>query len=236
MDASVDAQLRADSVSFGPADAELLRTIGERGSVSSAAAALGRSRAHALDRVETLESAFGPLVERHRGGAGGGGSELTGHAQSILTRFERLRVTLAGTASATEWVLSGTVTDRTGELGVVETEAGPIRALLTRHNGDTLPDVGATVQVSVRSDSVTLHSPSDAPAAGETSARNQFEGTVEGVEPGDAIAQVRVDVGAASPAVALLTRESRDRLALEGGTTVVVSFKATATRAIPVER
>ncbi|PSP93975.1 molybdenum-binding protein [Halobacteriales archaeon QS_4_62_28] len=234
MDASVDAQLRAESVSFTARDGELLRAIGEHGSVSGAAATLGRSRARALARVDTLESAFGPLVERHRGGASGGGSELTPAARSLLTRFERLRTALAGTANVEEWVLPGTVTERTGELGVVETEAGPIRALLARRDSDALSEVGATVQVSVRSDSVTLHSPTDAPATDGTSARNQFEGTVSGIESGAAITQVRVDVGSETTAVALLTRESLDTLALDEGAAVIVSFKATATRAIPV--
>mgnify|MGYP000383302938 CR=1 FL=1 len=231
MDSGVDAQLRADGVSFTAADAALLSAIAEHGSVSGAAAALGRSRARALDRVDTLESAFGPLVERQRGGASGGGSELTETARELLARFERLRAALDGAAGVAESVLAGTVVERDGELGVVETEAGQVRALLV---ADDPVAVGQRVQVSIRSDAVTLHDPSAPPAADATSARNHFEGVVAAVDRGDAIATVTVSVPPECPITAVLTHESLDRLGLGEGVPVVLTFKATATRATPV--
>jgi molybdate transport system regulatory protein len=90
------------------------------------------------------------------------------------------------------------------------------------------------VQVGIRSDAVTLHAPSDAPQADGTSARNRFEGRVAGIDRGTAIASVAVDVGGPDPLVALLTRDSLQRLGLETGSPVVATFKATATRAIDV--
>lgn len=234
MDAGVDAQLRADGLAFTAGDAELLRTVGERGSVSGASDALGRSRARALDRIERLEKAFGPLVERRRGGSSGGGSELTDAAETLLARFDRLRATLAGTANVEECVIAGRVTERDGELGVVATAAGDLRARLVDPDDDAL-GVGASVEVIVRSDAVTLHACDDAPDAGATSARNRFEGTVRSVERGTAIGRASVDVGTADPLMALLTHESLDRLALRPGAAVVASFKATATRALPAD-
>jgi len=231
MDPSVDAQLRADDVAFTAADAALLDAIDSHGSVSGAASALGRSRARALDRVETLESAFGPLVERQRGGASGGGSELTDTAHSLLTRFERLRAALAGTASVAESVLTGTVVEREGELGVVDTGGGRIRALLMA--ADTT-GVGDPVQVSVRSDAVTLHDRSAAPTADATSARNRFEGTVAEIDRGDSVTSVTVSIGDDLTITALVTHESLARLDLDTGVPVVLSFKATATRAVPL--
>jgi len=231
MDPSVDAQLRANDVAFTAADAALLDAIDSHGSVSGAASALGRSRARALDRVETLESAFGPLVERQRGGASGGGSELTDTAHSLLTRFERLRAALAGTASVAESVLTGTVVEREGELGVVDTGGGRIRALLVA--ADTIT-VGDSVQVSVRSDAVTLHDRSAAPTADATSARNRFEGTVAEIDRGDSVASVTVSIGDDLTITALVTHESLARLDLDTGVPVVLSFKATATRAVPL--
>lgn len=235
MDASVDAQLRADGVAFTAADAELLRAVDEHRSVSGATEALGRSRARALERIGTLETAFGPLVDRRRGGASGGGSELTATAGELLARFDRLRATLAGTANVEERVLRGTVTERDGELGVVDTGAGPVRAQLVGQSARDPPDVDSRVQVGVRSDAVTLHAPADSPPADSTSARNRIEGGVADIDRGTAVARVAVDVGGAEPLVALVTHESLDRLALEAGSRVVVTFKATATRAIGID-
>jgi molybdate transport system regulatory protein len=235
MDASVDAQLRADGIAFDAADATLLRAVGEAGSVSGAAGELGRSRARALDRIETLEGAFGPLVERRRGGAEGGGSELTPTARALLARFARLRATLAGTANVEERVLPGTVREREGELGVVGTGTGTLRARLVAGPDRDPPGTGDDVQVGVRSDAVTLHAPADSPPADGTSARNRFDGTVVDVDRGTAVGSVSVEVGGPEPLVAVLTRESLDRLGIEDGSPVVVTFKATATRAIPVE-
>lgn len=235
MDATVDAQLRTAGEAFTAADAELLRAIGETGSVSEAADRLGRSRSRALDRIETLEDAFGALVERQRGGASGGGSELTDGARTMLARFDRLRAALAGTATVTECVFPGTVTDRDGELGTVETDAGPVRALLAGDRSGPSLAVGDGVQVSIRSDAVTLHGPAEAPPADGTSARNRFEGVVRDVDPGTAVASISVDVDGPDPLVVLVTRDSLERLDIEPGSTVVATFKATATRAIGVE-
>lgn len=235
MDASVDAQLQAGGVTFGAADADLLRAIDETGSVSGASETLGRSRARALDRIQDLEDAFGSLVDRQRGGETGGGSDLTPTARTLLARFDRLQAALAGTSRTEETVVYGTVTEREGELGVVDTDAGPLRVRLVDEGAHGPVAVGGRVQVGIHSDAVTLHDPADTPAAGATSARNRFEGTVETVERGTAIGRVTVDVGTADPLVALLTHESLDRLGLEVGAPVVVSFKATATRALATE-
>lgn len=235
MDATVDAQLRADGISFTAADADLLRAVAETGSVSGASDRLGRSRARALDRIETLEASFGDLVERQRGGATGGGSELTPTARTLLARFDRLQATLAGTANVQECVIRGTITELDGNLCVVATDAGDVRARLADRPARDRPETGEQVQVGVRSDAVTLHAPTDAPAGDATSARNRFEGTVVDVEAGASIGHVTVDVGTAEPVVALLTHGSLDHLALDPGDKVTVSFKATATRAIATE-
>lgn len=235
MDATVDAQLRADGVEFTAADAELLRAVDDRGSVNGAAEELGRSRARALDRIGTLEDAFDSLVERQRGGADGGGSELTEAAQSLLARFDRLRATLVGTAAVAERVLLGRVVEREGELGVVDTDAGAVRARLVAQPAREPAGVGASVQVGVRSDAVTLYAPADSPPADGISAQNRFEATVVGIDRGTSIASVGVDVGGPDPLVALLTHDSLDRLGLADGSPVVVTFKATATRAISLE-
>ncbi|MBP2250309.1 TOBE domain-containing protein [Halarchaeum nitratireducens] len=226
-DAGFDASLRADDVAFGARDAALLRAIDATGSLNAASDRLGRSYSRAHERLDDLENAFGPLVERTRGGPGGGGTTLTDDGRALVARFERLRAGYAAIAETTVAVLDGTVTDRTGELGVVDTEAGAIRALVP-------PDTDR-VEVSVRGDAVTLHDPDASPAADATSARNRFEGVVTAVERGDAVVRVAVDIGAGTPIDALLTATSVERLDVEEGASIVASFKATATRATPRE-
>ncbi len=242
MDAGFDASLRADDVAFGERDAELLRAVDEAGSLNAAASTLGRSYSRAHDRLTDLEDAFGSLVERQRGGSGGGGSTLTEQARELLAAFDRLRAGYSAIAETTETVFEGTVVDRDGELGTVETAAGTVRALV--------PADVDSVEVVLRADAVTLHDPADAPAGGATSARNRFSGEVVDVDCGESVGRVSVDVAersaagnqnppgsgdvaAAAPLVALVTEESLERLGLEPGREVVASFKATATRATP---
>ncbi|AOW81091.1 molybdenum-binding protein [Halodesulfurarchaeum formicicum] len=222
MDPSFEAQLREGEVTFTARDAALLKAIREAGSLNRAASTLGRSYSRAQKRLGELESAFGTLVERTRGGAGGGGSQVTEAGETLLARFERLQTAFTAVAEVAETVIEGRVESRSGEIAVVQTEAGPLSALV--------PPGVEEVAVGIRADAVTLHAPSDAPAAGGTSARNRFEGTVESITTGERVHQVNVDVGAATPLAALVTEKSRQRLGLEPGREVIATVKATAVR------
>lgn len=222
---AVETGLSVGEEVVGDRDVELLRAIAEHGSIHAATGELERSYAHAQRRIVELEESLGPLVERQRGGSGGGGSSLTDGARGLLERFERLETAAEGLAAVEETVLSGRVIEREGELGVVECDPGAVRALV--------PPSGEAVAVAIRSDSITLTPPEETPAPGETSARNRFSGTVERVESGESVAHVRVDVGSGATLTALVTRASVERLDLEPGREVVASFKATATRATP---
>lgn len=223
MDAGFEARLRADDVEFTQRDARLLKTVDDVGSIHQAADELGRSYSRSHQRVTALEEAFGALVERQRGGSNGGGSTLTDHAYELLADFERLRTGFSSVAETAETVLEGTVKERTGELGVVETAGGRVRAIV--------PPGGENVQISIRADAVTLHAPADVPAESATSARNRFVGSVSHIEQGEVISQVTLDIDAEAPLFALVTEESKQKLSLEPGTRVIASFKATATRA-----
>ena len=224
MDAGFDARLHSGDLTFDARDATLLRAVDDAGSINAAAEELGRSYARANERLTALEEAFGSLVERTRGGPDGGGSELTDDARDLLERFDRLRAGFASVAGVEESVLPGEVAERDGELAVVRTAAGAVRALVPR---------GAeTVALTLRADAVTLHAPADAPAPDATSARNRLRGTVTALDSGEAVVRARLDVGADAPLVALVTADSADRLGLAPGESVVASFKATATRGV----
>ena len=228
MDAGFEARLRADGEAFEARDAALLRAVDEHRSLNAAADALGRSFSRAHARITALEAEFGPLVERQRGGVGGGGSELTDAARDLLARFERLRTAYADTATVAETVLDGRIAERDGELATVETNAGTVRALA--------PEAGERVAVTLRADAITLHAPDDVPAAGEMSARNRFRGEAVDLVRGETIGRVGVDVGAETPLTVLVTHDALEALDLAVGDPVVASFKATATRASATER
>lgn len=230
MDVGFEARLQSEDVTFEPSDAALLRAVEEYRSLNAAADHLGRSFSRAHGRIKTLEEAFGELVERKRGGKGGGGSVLTGNARELLARFDRLQTAFAGTAGVEETVLSGTVTERTGELATVETDAGTVRAVFPSAPEATVP---VAVDLSLRADSVTLYTPGGDPSTAEMSARNRFRGTVVEIDRSKSIAGIAVDIGAGKPLLALVTTETLDAFDTEPGDELVASFKATATRVTP---
>ena len=218
------ARLVEGDVEFDGRDAALLETIAREGSVARAAAELGRSRARALSRIETLEAAFGELVERRRGGSGGGGSRLTEAGTRLLNRYERLAAAVAATARVPETVLDGTVREVDGELAAAQTPVGTVWGLCDEVTA------GSAVQVRIGADAVTVRpAGDDEPAA--TSARNRRRGRVADLERGETVHAVRIRVDDASVR-ALLTDGSTERLGLREGTDVWISWKATATRLI----
>ncbi len=234
MEKEFDPYLRIDDVTVDRSDVAMLRAIDDCGSLSGAADALERSYPRVQQRVVELEEAIGPLVERTRGGADGGGSSLTATARDLLARFDRLVAAYEGVARVDETVLSGPVVDRDGELATVETAVGEVLAVV--------PADAGTAAVTIRSDAVSLHAPSDAPPAEGTSVRNRFSGTVAWLEAGDAVARVGIELedeshtdgDAPVELVALVTRRSVDALGLEPGRAIVASVKATAVRGVAV--
>jgi molybdate transport system regulatory protein len=231
MDVDCRASLRAGEVTVDETDAALLRAVDSEGSLNAAADRLGRSYSRVHKRLTELEAELGSLVERERGGAGGGGSVLTETAHDLLARFGRVRAVLDGAASAEEIVLSGEVTKKEGELVTVETESGLVRALAAE---DGIMR-GQRVEVTLTADAVTVHDPAGTPAAGATSAQNRLQGTIEGIDERDAVATLTVRVGPEQSLSVLVTTESTERLGLDEGSDVVATFKATAARATPLQ-
>lgn len=84
---------------IGPGKADLLERIGRTGSIAAAGRELGMSYKRAWELVGTLNTMFAqPLVERSRGGTGGGGAVLTqeGHEVVALFRAFEREAALAG--------------------------------------------------------------------------------------------------------------------------------------------
>jgi len=76
---------------FGPGKADLLEAIERTGSIAAAGRAMSMSYRRAWALVETMNGLFrAPLVMSDRGGAGGGGAQLTPLGAEVLARYRRL--------------------------------------------------------------------------------------------------------------------------------------------------
>jgi molybdate transport system regulatory protein len=69
---------------------KLLEAIEEKGSITSAATAMGVPYRRAWQRLREMEERLGlPLVTTEVGGLGGGGAKLTLEAKDLIRRFHR---------------------------------------------------------------------------------------------------------------------------------------------------
>ncbi len=77
---------------FGRGRDELLRLIQKTGSINAAAKEMGVPYRKAWTYIDAMEKRLGfPLVNRLKGGAGGGESFLTPLAEALLQKFDLLQ-------------------------------------------------------------------------------------------------------------------------------------------------
>jgi molybdate transport system regulatory protein len=80
-----------ETLMLGPGKAELLEGIAATGSIAEAGRRMGMSYQRAWSLVQTLNAGFAaPLVERQRGGSGGGGAQLTATGEQVLTIYRAI--------------------------------------------------------------------------------------------------------------------------------------------------
>ncbi|KVV44915.1 molybdenum-dependent transcriptional regulator [Burkholderia territorii] len=112
--------LRAGEQTLGGATRiALLAAIGDTGSITRAAKAVGLSYKAAWDAIDTMNNLAGePLVTRSTGGKGGGGTTLTPRATSLIAAFrtierEHRRFIEAASAAVSgfdvDWALIGRI-------------------------------------------------------------------------------------------------------------------------------
>ncbi|MGH8045924.1 MAG: winged helix-turn-helix domain-containing protein [Chthoniobacterales bacterium] len=83
---------RGRDIAFGPGKAELLGHLDETRSLNQAAKAMGMSYMKAWLLVRTMNRSFKkPLVKSARGGAQGGGAELTPAGRKVLALYREMQ-------------------------------------------------------------------------------------------------------------------------------------------------
>jgi len=231
----------------------LLERIGERGSITAAAKALGISYKAAWEAVEAMNNlSEAPLVVRTTGGRAGGGTELTTHGRKFMeglrdfdTRQQRFLAALGEDAREFErfyqmfWRLGMKTSARNQFLGRITTvKNGPV-------NAEVILDIGGGEEIAA---TVTLGSVENLGlAAGKeafalfkapwvilvpaddttrTSARNRLCGTVSRCHRGPISTEVVVDLPGGKQVVALVTDDSAERLQIREGTRLCALIKA----------
>ena len=82
------------AIAIGPGKADLLDAIAANGSISAAAKRMGMSYRRAWLLVDTMNGCFrGSWVASTRGGAGGGGAQLTPLGVEVLARYRDMEAT-----------------------------------------------------------------------------------------------------------------------------------------------
>ena len=168
---------------------ELLSAIGQTGSITAGAKAVGLSYKAAWDAIDTMNNLAGePLVVRTTGGKGGGGSVLTPRAQRLIDSFRVLE------AEHRRFVerLDAAAQAASEDLNVLR------RLMLRTSARNTLFGTVESVASGAVNDAVTLRLPGgQAVVATITQESTQTLGLVPGVQ---AVALIK------APAVMLLRR------------------------------
>jgi len=84
---------------IGPGKIALLEKIGETGSISAAARAMGMSYKRGWDLVDETSRLLGrPVAQTRAGGARGGGAELTEAGRDLVRRYRAIEAGAAAVA------------------------------------------------------------------------------------------------------------------------------------------
>ncbi|ARF87710.1 DNA-binding domain of ModE / Molybdate-binding domain of ModE [Burkholderia cenocepacia H111] len=250
--------LRAGDQTLGGATRiALLAAIGDTGSITRAAKAVGLSYKAAWDAVDTMNNLAGePLVARSTGGKGGGGTTLTPRATSLIAAFrtierEHRRFIEAASAAVAgfdvDWALIGRIGMKTsarnqlfgkvasivrGTVNDEVTLALPggqsVVAVLTHESADALGlREGADACALVKASWVVLAVDDGGPDL-KVSARNRLHGSVDAVAAGAVNSEVTLALDGGGTLTAVVTNDSVDALQLDAGRRAIALFKASS--------
>ncbi|ACC73516.1 TOBE domain-containing protein [Paraburkholderia phymatum] len=234
----------------------LLAAIGETGSITAGARAVGMSYKAAWDAVDAMNNLAGEtLVIRSTGGKGGGGTTLTPRALTLIDTFRavdrehRLFLERAGAAIARfsdDWQLIGRIGMKTSarnqlygkvsaiQRGTVNDEIAlalpggqRVVAIVTHESTETLAlAVGAEAVALVKASSVLLVA--DDGTSDRLSTRNRLRGTVSVVQRGALNAEVSLTLEGGAVVTSVVTNESVAELGVAEGQVLVAAFKASS--------
>lgn len=235
----------------------LLAAIGETGSITGAAKAVGMSYKAAWDAIDTMNNLAGePLVVRAAGGKGGGGTSLTPRAQRLIDTFHAVErehrrfLERAGAAIegfALDWELIGRMGMKTSarnqlygkvtsiKRGAVNDEVSlalpggqSIVSVLTHESTEALGLTEGAAAVALIKASWVMLVVDEGEAPLKLSARNQLSGTVQSVKRGAVNSEVSLVLEGGVVVVAVITNESVDTLGVADGKGAVAVFKASS--------
>ena len=236
----------------------LLAAIGETGSITSAAKAVGMSYKGAWDAVDAMNNLAGePLVMRLTGGKGGGGTTLTPRAVKLIETFRAVErehrrfLERAGAAIegfATDWDLIGRIGVKTSarnqlygtvsqitrgsindEISLTLPGGHTIVAVLTHESTEALGlTVGAAAFALIKASWVVLLVDDESGAPLKLSARNQLRGSVQSVKRGAVNAEVSLVLEGGAVITAVVTNQGVEALGLVEGASAVAAFKASS--------
>jgi molybdate transport system regulatory protein len=232
----------------------LLEAIGEHGSISAAAKAVGLSYKGAWDAVQALNNLFDqPLVLTRAGGRQGGeatlsprGAEAIQGFRSVEAELARLAATLDEGGSARRaplasliWSLGMRTSARNALKGVVEAvKDGAVNAEVALRIGDEAVITAIITRESVRDlglaagvQAIALIKSSFVILARgaeglRTSARNQLPGEVVRREDGAVNSEISLAIGGGKTITATITCESANALDLKPGEPAIALIKA----------
>jgi len=234
---------------------ELLAAIGQLGSITGAAKAVGLSYKAAWDAIDTMNNLAGEaLVERVTGGKGGGGTRLTVRGRQLVDNFRTIeqvhndflaRLNRQAGDVADDLALFtrfrmrtsarnqffGTVTRVARGAVNDEVELGiaggqAIVAIVTRESAENLGLApGRQAFALVKSSSVIVMTRGD---GARLSTRNQLKGEVSRLMRGAVNAEVVIALTGGGSVAATITNESVDALGLAEGGVATALFKASS--------
>lgn len=233
----------------------LLETIGDCGSISQAAKAVGLSYKGAWDAVDAMNGMFGePLVVTMTGGKGGGGTQLTDMGVRIVDTYrvlrrEQKRFLEAASAGINDFEnvyqmirrLTVKTSARNQFFGKVSAiKSGPvnveveltltggdkIHSVITHDGLDSLDlEIGSEAWALVKASWIILALPD---ASDKLSARNRLLGKVTRIVRGNVNAEVSLQLAGGNTVSVVITDESVDHLKLAEGVSACAVFKASS--------
>lgn len=231
----------------------LLERIGETGSITAAAKAVGLSYKAAWDAVEQMNNlADRPLVERSTGGARGGGTRLTERGRELVQSFRALEAEHArfiaslneAHAHSRDLRLIGRLSMQTSARNqfagrVVRVTRGAVNdeielalsggerivATVTHDSSESLGlREGAEAIALVKASSIIVAVDDGGPL--RLSARNQLRGRVARLQAGAVNSEVVIALRGGNTVAAVVTKASAEALGLREGADVIALFKA----------